>query len=58
MKIIGVLVDILFEMDSGVYRKHVVFENGKLLIYGAVLITIYEMLVTALLFYKKFRGDL
>ena len=57
MKIIGVLVDILFEMDSGVYRKHVVFENGKLLIYGAVLITIYEMLVTALLFYNLFWGD-
>ena len=29
MKITGVLVDMLAELDSDTYRKHVVFENGK-----------------------------
>ena len=34
MKTTGVLVDILLELDSETYRKHVVFENGKKLIYA------------------------
>ena len=29
MKIIGVNVDMLLELDSETYSKHVVFENGK-----------------------------
>ena len=29
VKIIGVLVDMLEELDSEIYRKHVVFENGN-----------------------------
>ena len=35
-----------------------VFENGKILIYVAVLRAIYGMIVAFLLFYKKFCGDL
>ena len=45
MKIIGVLVDMLGEMDSEMYRKHVVFENGKKVIYVVLLIAMYGMLV-------------
>ena len=58
MKITGVLVYMLVELDSDTYRKHVAFENGNKLIYVVVLRVIYGMLVEDLLFYKKFRGDL
>ena len=33
IRITGVLVDMLVELDSETYRKHVVFQNGKKLIY-------------------------
>ena len=56
--ITGVLVDMLLELGSDTYRKYVVFENGKKVIYVVVLREIYVMLVAALLFYKKFRVDL
>ena len=35
-----------------------VLENGKKVIYIVFLKDIYGMLVEALLFYKRFRGDL
>ena len=49
MKITGVLVDMLVELDSEKYMKHAVFENGKKVIYVAVLREIYGILVAALL---------
>ena len=36
-RITGVLVDILVNLDSEMYRKHVVFENGKKVIYVVLL---------------------
>ena len=51
-------MEILVELNSEMYRNHVVFENGKKLIYVFVLKAVYGMLVAALLFYKKFCGDL
>ena len=58
MKVTGVLVDMILELDSETYSKHEVFENGNKLIYVVVLRAIYGMLVAELLFYKKFCGDL
>ena len=58
MKITGVLVEILLELDSETCSNHVVFENKKKVIYGVVLKSIYGMLVALLLFYKKFCRDL
>ena len=58
MKITGVLVDMLVRLDSETYRKHVVFGNGKKLIYIVLLREIYGMVVAALLFYKNFCVDL
>ena len=58
MKITGVLVDMLLELDSETYIKHVVFENGKKVIYVVVLRAIYGMLVSSLLFHNKFCGNL
>ena len=48
----------LVEMDSEAYRKSVVFENGKKLIYNVVLISIHGIIVAVLLLYRKFHGDL
>ena len=58
MKITGVLVDILVELDSETYKKHVVFEIGNKVINVVVLRAIYGMIVAALLLYKKIYGDL
>ena len=58
MKIVGVIVDILVELDNETYRKHVVFENWKKEIYVVVLRKNYGMIVAELLLYNKFRGDL
>ena len=36
-----VIVDVLVELDSDMYRKHMVFENGKKVIYVVLLRAIY-----------------
>ena len=46
MRTIGVLVDMLLELDSETYGKNVVFENGKKVIYVVVLRAIYGILLT------------
>eukprot|EP00980_Cylindrotheca_fusiformis_P010264 scaffold2279_cov88-Cylindrotheca_fusiformis.AAC.1 len=58
MKITGVLVDLLVDLDPHTYKNFVVFENGKKVVYVAVLKAIYGMLQAALLWYQKFRKDL
>jgi hypothetical protein len=57
MKITGSLVDILINMEPQ-YRKFVVLENGKRVIYTVVLRAIYGMLESSLMWYNQFRGDL
>ena len=58
MKIHGRLVDLLVELNPQLYGPHVVYENGKRVIYVLVLRAIYGMLISGLLWYKKFRGEL
>ena len=58
MKITGVLVDMLIEINPELYGPTVVLENGKKVLYVEVLRAIYGMLEAALLWYKKFRDDL
>uniref|UniRef100_A0A7S1V1J3 Reverse transcriptase Ty1/copia-type domain-containing protein n=1 Tax=Grammatophora oceanica TaxID=210454 RepID=A0A7S1V1J3_9STRA len=58
MKITGVLVDMLLELNPELYKDFVVYENGQKVLYVVVLKAIYGMLVASLLFYKKFRVDL
>jgi hypothetical protein len=58
MKITGVLVDILVQMNPSVYKNFVVYEQGKRIIYVRVLKAIYGQLVAALLLYKKIRKEL
>ena len=58
MKITGVLVDMLVQLNPEVYGKYVVFENGRKIVYVVVLKAIYGMLIASLLWYKKFKKDL
>ena len=58
MKITGVLVDLLVELNPELYGKYVVYENGRKVLYVVVLRAIYGMLQSALLWYKKFRKEL
>ena len=58
MKIKGELVDLLCEIDVNTYGKHVVYEKGVKTLYVSVLLAIYGMLESSMLFYQKFRGDL
>ena len=58
MKITGVLVDILVKMAPDMYSGYVVMERGKKVIYVEILRAIYGMLESALVWFRKFKGDL
>jgi hypothetical protein len=58
LKITGVLVDMLVEINPELYGPAVVLENRKTVLYVEVLKAIYSMLEAALLWYKTFRKDL
>ena len=57
MKVRGQLVDMLEELDP-TYSPFVVYEKGVKVLYLQVLMAIYGMLQSSLLFYKKLRKDL
>ena len=52
------LVDLLVEMYPEVYRKYVVYENVRKVLFVVVLRNMYGMLVKYLLWYKMFHSDL
>jgi hypothetical protein len=58
MKITGVLVQMLTQLNPELYGPHVVYEKGKQVLYVQVLRAIYGMLQASLLWYNKFRKDL
>jgi hypothetical protein len=58
MKITGVLVDMLVEINPTLYGPYVVFEKREKVLYVQVLRAIYGMLLAALLWYRTFRGEL
>jgi hypothetical protein len=58
MKITGVLVNMLVDINPELYGPAVVLENRKKVLYIEVLKAIYGMLEAALLWYKTFRKDL
>ena len=57
MKVQGVLVDIICNMDPS-YAEFVVVERGEKVLYTHILQAIYGLLVSAILFYKKFRASI
>ena len=58
MKITGLLVDMLVQVDPQLYGSHVVYERGRTVIYVPVMKAIYGILTASLLWYQKFRKDL
>ena len=57
MKIRGIPVDILCNMEL-TYRNYVTRERGEKVLYVHILKAIYGLLVSAILFYNKFRASL
>ena len=51
-------MDMLVQLDPKLYGPHVVYENGRKVLYVQVLRAIYGMLTASLLWYLKFRKDL
>ena len=58
MKITGVLVDMLVQIDPEKYGPFVVYEKNRKVLYVQVLRAIYGMLQSSLLWYQKLRRDL
>ena len=58
MKVRGVLVDWLIELDHISYPKYVVYGNGTKFLYLEVIGAIYGMMVASLLWHQKLRKDL
>jgi hypothetical protein len=58
MKIRGQLIDILLEICPGVYDAYVVNEGRHKILYVRMLRALYGMLVSSILYYKKFRKDI
>ena len=58
MKITGVLVDMLVQIDPEKYGPFVVYEKNRKVLYVQVLRAIYGMLQSSLLWYQKLRQDL
>ena len=54
MKIRGAMVDMLLELDP-TYESYVVYERGQKILYVHILRAIYGMLMSGLLYYKKFK---
>lgn len=58
MNITSRLVDVLISIAPEVYSGYVVYKNGQKVLYVIVLRAIYGILILAMLWYKKFQGDL
>ena len=58
MKIRGRLVDILTEICPGVYDDYVIHEGKQQVLYVKMLRALYGMLISSVLYYKKFRKDI
>jgi hypothetical protein len=58
MKIRGVLVDMLVDMNPECYRNYVAYEGKNKVLYVQMLKALHGMIQSALIFYKKFRNDL
>jgi hypothetical protein len=58
MKIRGRLVGILTEICPGVYDDYVIYEGKQKVLYVKMLRALYGMLISSVLYYKKFRTDI
>jgi hypothetical protein len=58
MKIRGQLVDILLELCPGAYDDYVIIEGKHKIIYVRMLKALYGMLISSIMYYKKFRKNI
>jgi hypothetical protein len=58
IKIRGILVDMLIEINPEMYWSYIVYEGSHRVIYVRMLRALYGMIQSALLFYNKFRSDI
>ena len=58
MKIKGILAKMLCKIAPNTYLPFVTYNNNRHVIYVSMIKALYGMLVSALLYYKKFRADL
>jgi hypothetical protein len=58
MKIRDQLVDILLELCPGVYDDYVIDEGKNKIMHVRMLNALYGMLISSILYYKKFRKDI
>jgi hypothetical protein len=58
MKIRGQLIDILLEICPGVYDDYMINKGKHKILYVRMLRALYGMLVSSILYYKKFRKDI
>jgi hypothetical protein len=58
IKIRGQLVGILLELCPGVYDDYVINEGKHKILYVRMLKALYGMLISSILYYKKFRKDI
>jgi hypothetical protein len=58
MKLRGKVAELLVRTAPELYRKYVIYENGKITLYVEALKAIYGTLTAALLYYKKWVKDI
>ena len=58
MKIRGAMVDMLLDINPSEYQQYVYYERGQKILYVHILRAIYGMLISGILFYKKFRTSI
>lgn len=58
MKIRGELVDLLLDLCPGVYDEFVVTSRNAKVLYVRMLKALYGMLVSSVLYYRKFKSDI
>ena len=58
MKLRGVLVEMMVRMYPEIYEPYVSYENGVAVLYLELLMAVYGMIKSPLLFYRKLRRDL
>ncbi len=58
MQLRGKLAELMVQIDPKLYRKYIVMENGKKVLYVKAQKACYGLLRSSLLFYLKLKGDL
>jgi hypothetical protein len=58
MKIRGPLVDMLLEIDYNTYNSYVVYEGRSKVLYVKMNMALYGLIISSLLYYKKFKKDI